>query len=257
MVCSKCGRRLRNDALYCKGCGTQQIHVHVKADSASDICGMPVNSNAKAMKTGKALLLSLLFVALSLGVYFLYPIVSEKFTPEDSGYQGIFAEDQSAKKIDRVEGDILTLTANISDCVVTGEEAYDNGSWQKDFLVNGSIVVKTLRRPTNDAWINTHIFEIYPDVATVSQVGEASSSDVAVRIRFTSEKAPGCTIDAVCIPSGAYDHLFIVEMPDEYTEEYEAWLNEWVDSLEIVDVAEAAGAAYEANPADSASALAA
>ncbi len=240
MICYMCGRVLSDDAVVCKGCGAQQRHAEkVKRDSIVSVMKSFV-SESSSMKVWQLCLSLFLAISLLIGVYAVSPSLSRivKDMISDRPEVILPAVDQEASEIDKVSGEILILTSKIADCVVESEKAYDDESWEKTFIVNGSIKVKTLRYTANEDWINTHVYALYPDVQNVSAITPAPSySDcTAIRIRIgETSYAQGCTVEVVLAKTDKYDHIFIVEMPNELFEEYEVWIDEWIDSLDIID----------------------
>ncbi len=241
MICYMCGRQLDDNAVVCKGCGAQQKHAVVRRARLSEAMNRELTIGKSQLKGWHVCLCVFMSVAVLVTFLAVYPSVSgfvKDFISSQKEPELSPAVDASVSEIDSVSGEILVLSSKISDCVVVAEHAYDDNSWEKEFLVNGSIGIKTMRYNTSEDWINTHIFALYDDVKNVSAVSPAPSmSDCSsVRIRFTDTKyAENCTVEAVLVKSASFDHIFIVEMPNELFEEYEAWINEWIASLQLVD----------------------
>lgn len=242
MICYMCGRKISDDAVVCRGCGAQQHHAQrVRRDRLSDTMKGDVTILQKQMKTWQLCVSVFLAVAVLMCAYAVYPTVAAAIknaivNSRDKDISPAVAA--TATEIDKVSGEILVLDSKISDCTIQDEKAYSDGSWEKKFLVNGCITVKTMRYTANEDWINTHIFALYPDVQNVSAITPAPSySDCsAVRIRFSDTKyAENCTVEVVLIKSEEYDHILIVEMPNDLFDEYLVWIDEWIDSIVLVD----------------------
>lgn len=208
---------------------------------------MAVKVGGKEISVGQlciSLLCAVVLLAVSAGII---PSVMSAVANavKNEQHTGIVDEehtDASDELLDAVSGEILVLDSQIADCVVASEKARADGTWEKEFLVNGIIKVKTLRNKPSEDWINSHIFPLYPDVAQVVPVDNVPSFTdcVSTRIRISETSyAANCIVEAVVVKSSAYDHLFIVEMPTELFEnkEYQFWLDEWIESLKIVDAA--------------------
>lgn len=246
MVCMKCGRTLRDDAVVCKGCGAQQYHINPpKREKIKNLMPMAVKVGGKEI-TVRQLCISLLcaVVLLAVSTAVIPGIMSAVANAvKNEHHTGIIKEDDNSDDLlDKVSGEIIVLDSQIADCVVASEKAHADGTWEKEFLVNGAIKVKTLRNKSSEDWINSHIFPLYPDVAQVVPVDNVPSFTdcVSTRIRISETTyAPNCVVEAVIVKTSAFDHLFIVEMPTELFEnkEYQVWLDEWVESLKIVDAA--------------------
>lgn len=246
MVCMKCGRTLRDDALVCKGCGAQQYHIAPpEREKIKNLMPMAVNVGGREVRVSQLCKSLVCAVVLLLAAAVALPgIMSAVANAVNNEQQtGIIqSSDPADDLIDEVSGEILVLDSQIADCVVASEKAYADDTWEKEFLVNGAIKVKTLRNKSSEDWINSCIFPRYPDVTQVVPVdGVPSFTDcVSTRIRISeTSHAPGCIVEAVIVKTAAFDHLFIVEMPKELFDnvEYQVWLDEWVDSLKIVDAA--------------------
>jgi len=241
MICYKCGRTINDDAVICVGCGAQQYQPErIKIEPVSQLMKKLVSPEKSKVTIGGVVgrLSLLIVVLLVVGASFPYvrAFVGDFIASHNEVTSPVV--ESTASEIDEVSGEILKLNARISDCAVVSETAYDDGSWEKVFLVNKEITVKTLRCVSNEDWINTHIFALYPDVENVSAVSPVPSySDcAAIRIRFdNTQYAEGCTVEAVLIKSANYDHIFIVEMPNDYFDDYLVWINEWINSLVLVD----------------------
>lgn len=246
MVCTKCGRTISEDAVVCKGCGAQQYHLNPpKREKIENILPLEVKIGGKVLSLRQLCVFLLCAVVLLT----LSAAVGPKMASALSGavknehHTGIIKDDTpSDDLLDKVSGEILVLQSQIADCVVVSEKAHVDGTWEKEYLVNGAIKVKTVRKNSSEDWINSHIFPLYPDVTQVVPIDNVPSftdcTSTRIRISETSY-AENCIVEAVVIKTSAFDHLFIVEMPADLFEnkEYQVWLDEWVDSLKIVDAA--------------------
>jgi len=243
MICFMCGREVNDDSYICKGCGAQLKHADpVQKPKFSEQIKSEIKFGKSYMKTWQLCLTLFIMIGLVVGFYAAYPMLSSFVSdiisakPENLSP----AVDTTVTEIDKVSGEILVLNSKIANCVVQSETAYSDNTWEKSFLVNGSIVVKTLRynKELNEDWINTYIFALYPDIQSVAAVTPAPSfSDCsAERIRISETSyASGCTVEVVRVETEKFNHIFIVEMPNELFDEYLAWINEWIDSLSVVD----------------------
>lgn len=244
MVCTKCGRTISEDAVVCKGCGAQQYHLNPpKREKIENLMPLAVKVGSRDITIRQICLSLLCVVALLIVSAAVIPKAASAVSNamKNEHHTGIIKDDQpSDELLDAVTGEIIVLDSQIADCVVASEKAYADGTWEKEFLVNGSIKVKTLRKESSEDWINSHIFPLYPDVAQVVPIDNVPSFTdcVSTRIRISETTyAENCIVEAVVVKTAAFDHLFIVEMPTELFEnkEYQVWLDEWVESLKIVD----------------------
>lgn len=241
MICFRCGREQPDKSPYCKACGAQlRRPKKVRRDSLLNVL---TNETPVGGRTYKAWQLLVMLVAvcalLTAGAYVL-PSVIDKLAPEKVEQPEVQTPENSydpGVEIASVTGSIIECTVPLGEHTVTGEWAYADGSWQKDCAVNERIMLRFIRRPIADSWINTHIFQLYPDVLEVDQFTEAIdvSGYTAARIQFNSQNAPDCVIEALCVNDGSFDYLFITEMPYDMFEEYSIFLDEWFFSLALVD----------------------
>jgi len=241
MICYRCGREQPEKSPYCKGCGAQlRRHKKVRSDSLLNVLKNSVTVGKRTYEAWQVLAGLGGACVLLIGLLFAVPPILNMIAPE-SVQEQISSEPENAydpgQKISFVTGNIIDCTVPLGEHTVTGESAYVNGSWQKDCVVSERIVLRFIRRPIAESWVNTHIFQMYPDVLEVDQFTEAIdvSGYTAARIQFSSQSAPDCVIEALCVNDGSFDYMFITEMPYDMFEEYSMYLDEWFFSLALVD----------------------
>lgn len=239
MICYRCGRELPDKSPYCKGCGTQlRRHKKVKSDSVFNVLNYTINVGERSIRSWQVLvILALVCSLLVAGLYFVPPVLnvlesrpSEKVDEDENAFA-------PGQVIDFVTGTVIQCTVPMDTLEVKEEYAYANGSWQKECVVDERVNLRFVRRPASDNWVNTHIFQLYPDVHEVDQFAEEIdvSGYTSARIQFGSENAPDCVIEALCVSDGSFDYLFIVEMPYDMFEENSIFVDDWFNNLMLLD----------------------
>ena len=241
MICYRCGRELPDKSPYCKGCGTQlRRHKKVRSASVLDTLKNNVIVGQHTIRTWQLIVILFLTCALLVAGLYVVPPVLERLEaakpvveePEESQEQY-----DPGDIIDYVSGDVIDCTVPMDDLTVSEECAYADGSWQRDCVVGERVSLRFIRRPIAESWVNTHIFQLYPDVLEVDQFAEAInvSGYTSARIQFASQNAPDCVIEALCVNDGSFDYLFIVEMPYDMFEENSIFVDDWFNNLILVD----------------------
>lgn len=241
MICYRCGRELPDKSPYCKGCGTQlRRRRRIRSDSLGNILRNEITLGSRSVSTWKIMLaLAGMCSLLVLGLYLVPPIID---SIDFSGIREPAVEDTTdeydpGSTIAAVTGNIIRCTTPLPDLEITDEKAYADGSWQKNCVMYESVNLRFIRRPAAESWINTHIFQLFPDVMQVDQFAESLdvSGYTSNRIQFASEKASGCVIEAMCVSDGSFDYMFIMEMPYDMFQEYYIYAEEWFNHLILVD----------------------
>lgn len=239
MICYRCGRETPDKSTSCKGCGTQ-LRRPKKARMASvgDVLSENVSLGRRSCKAWH-LLVSLAAVCAVLvgGLYVLPPLLDNVQLPHIELEDLHHEEDLSKQLIDSVTGTVIQCSVPIPDLTVEAENAYYDGSWQKDCVMPDQTRMRFVRLATSDNWINTHIFSLYPDVTAVDQFTEeiVISGYSASRIQFSSDQAPGCDIQALCVSDGSFDYMFIMETPILVLEDNSIFIEEWFGHLILAD----------------------
>ena len=258
MICYRCGREMPDKSTCCKGCGAQlRRQKKVRSAPLRDTLSAMVTVGSRTCRTWQ-LLLSLFLVCslLVAGLYLAPPLLgSIDFDQQD---QEVFdpAEEQDDGILDAVTGTIIQCSVPPADMTVTEEQALADGKWRKDCSIDQQTVLRFARMPASENWMNSHLFQFYPDVTDVDQYAESPdiSGYRSDRIQFSSQEAPGCVIQAVCTSANGFDHLFIVEMPLIVYEENDIFIDEWVNHLLLVDAQsgeESVNPALKLNPSES------
>jgi len=241
MICYRCGRELPDKSPYCKGCGTQlRRHKKIRSDKLGNVLKNEIPIGQRIYSTWQVLLALVVCCSLLVGGLYVVPFVAEKV--KNAADSGTFVEpeeedDISAQVIDHVTGTIIQCTVPFDDISLVEEIAYSDGSWHRESLADGRVSIICVRRPIAESWVNTHIFQLYPDVQSVDQFDESIdvSGYTSARIQFSSEMAPDCIIEALCVNDGSFDYLFIIEMPYDMFEENYIFVDDWYNNLILVD----------------------
>ncbi len=239
MICYRCGREMPDKSTCCKGCGTQlRRPKKVRRAPLKETLTAPVAIGEKVFSTW-SLLLSLVVVCslLVAGLYLVPPLLGSIDFSEPEQVFDPGAEHEEEEVLDSVTGTIIQCSVPPADMIITEESALADGKWRKDCSASQQTVLRFARLPASENWMNTHLFQFYPDVTDVQQYSEANdiSGYSADRIQFSSQEAPGCVIQAVCVSDSSFDHLFIVEMPLIVFEESDIFIDEWINHLMLVD----------------------
>lgn len=239
MICYRCGREMPDKSTCCKGCGTQlRRQKKVRSAPLRDTLSAPVIMGSKTWKTWQ-LLLSLAVVCslLVAGLYLVPPLLSGIDFDRPEQVIDPETDHQEEEILDAVTGTIIQCSVPPADMAVTEEQALADGKWRKDCAVDQQTVLRFARMPASENWMNTHLFQFYPDVTDVDQYSDSPdvSGYPSDRIQFSSQEAPGCVIQAVCVSDSSFDHLFIVEMPLIVYEENDIFVDEWITHLQLVD----------------------
>ncbi|MBE6759161.1 MAG: hypothetical protein E7554_03620 [Ruminococcaceae bacterium] len=258
MICYRCGREMPDKSPCCKGCGTQLRRPgKVRSAPLSQTLNTPVTIGKRTRKTWQVLLMLVIACALLIVALNVFSCLSCSFgssDPEPEYTPGISHEEEEV--LDAVTGTIISCTAPPADMTVTEEKALADGKWRMDCSTDHQTVLRFARMPASENWMNSHLYQFYPDVTDVDQYD--TSPDVSgyssVRIQFSSQEAPGCIIQAVCVSDNSFDHLFIVEMPLIVYEENDIFVDEWISHLKLIDAQsgeESLNPALLLNPSDS------
>ena len=258
MICYRCGREMPDKSTCCKGCGTQLRRPgKVRSAPLSQTLSAPVTIGKRTCKTWQAILSLVVVCSLLVAGLYLIPRLSENIgssDPEPDYNPGISHEEEEI--LDSVTGTIISCTAPPAEMTVTEEKALSDGKWRRDCSADQQTVLRFARMPASENWMNSHLYQFYPDVTDVDQYD--TSPDVSgyssVRIQFSSQEAPGCLIQAVCVSDNSFDHLFIVEMPLIVYEENDFFVDEWINHLKLIDAQsgeESLNPALLLNPSDS------
>jgi|GEM_PF-6072220 len=240
MICYKCGREQPDNAEFCKGCGTQLVRrPRVKSAGIADTLAGEVKIKDKTYKVWQVLVsLAAVCALLIIGVVLVKPVLNlfdndapVIVQPEKDTHKS------DAKPIDAVSGVVIHCSVAMPELQSDSETAYDDGTWERTCVTTNNITMRFIRRSAEENWLNTHIFHYYPDVTNVEQFSESItvSGYSSPRIQFSSNAAPDCVIQAVCVSDGSFDHLFIVELPLVMFEEYTIYADEWFRRLELID----------------------
>ncbi len=242
MYCVVCGRRLSKDAERCHCCGTP-VDAHPKVERAGlmSVLSEYTSVGQRRMRvwtlcfllTGAITLLAISSVFIP-KVFAKIENKAEELVPEKQVHAAPVTE------IPRVSGTIIVIPDDqLPEKIVTSEKAFSDESWERDLLLEDTVKLRLLRYKTDgDKWVNTHIFALYPDVIEAENFPECDtvSGWPANRIQISSTAAaPGCVVEAVRTTDGVYDHIYVLEIPTERFEEYEADTALWAETAILVD----------------------
>jgi len=239
MICYRCGREMPDKTPYCKGCGIQlRRRKKTKKAPVGKVLSGNVTIGERTCKAWHFLAgTAAVCVLLVAGLYLVPPLLEMIDLPEAGLEELLPDEGESEQLIDTVTGSIIQCSVPLPGLEVVEEKAYYNGSWQKDCIVNEQTAMRFLRRPAAENWLNTHIFDLYPDVTSVEQFTETIevSGYPSSRIQFSSNEAPGCVIQTLCVSDGSFDYLYVVEMPLALFDENSIFVDEWFSHLILAD----------------------
>ncbi len=254
MICANCGRNVSDQTDYCKGCGCRlNRKSRVKPSKITDVLTGYAKLGKKRCTVWQLCVVLLVCLCALTALVAAWPAISAAISSRTAGFlsSGVSATDMEVKEIDRVSGAVISPSDSFDLSEVVEEHAYSDGSWEKKMLIDRSINLLLIRKPTvGDEWVNRHVYSLFPDIERAERFPDSPdvSGWAAQRLFITqSDFAADSTIELLYTNDSKYDHMFIVEIPNDKYEDYKITIDRWMSGLRLIDAE--TGAEHE-NTAD-------
>lgn len=243
MICLKCGRELRDDSTVCKGCGTCVTRPK-KAKIAKLSKIMQSSAIIGGIKVWQLCIVLFCAVALLSTASLTLPgIIGNISSPSDvtgSDVQtpGGQAPTQQLATVTKLG---WTLRVNPGEGAVKVEDvAYEDGSCHEEYMIDDAVRVRILRSAMDPNGVNGHVFSLFPNLIEQPEFFDETFSlgeYPVIRAQVPAVINPdNSVIDILFVQAQGFDHLLIIETPNDRFVSYENRIEEIINTLTLVEI---------------------